>query len=402
MNRAAILAGLLTTLSFLGTARADEAPNITGVEVRLGDELAEILVLSPQALPAPRIRLDRGAIRAWFRGVDQERITERGDGLAIQNVRVRSGAADSALVRIQLGDRRRLSEEVVQLDAFEGGYAIRIARSALPLAPETVVVAPEPSEDEAVQTDDVADEAQEATATEERAAETDTEPATEEAAAPREPTAHPLALSSTTGPTESSLPYGLILLITVLLGALHLVMRFVAKKKNALPAPDISVVASKRVGPRHQLLVVRALGEEHLLSVNAGQTQIITSVTQSTAISMAATEPALSLPQPAPTKDTPTDSLARKLGLPASAIPAAKAALSPDERFGARLLELAGARRDHGTRTDRLSAPPSQAETLRAPRTPTLSGLNPGRGEASSAAHQESPVAGLLALRQRP
>ncbi|MEM1416769.1 MAG: flagellar biosynthetic protein FliO, partial [Myxococcota bacterium] len=84
--------------------------------------------------------------------------------------------------------------------------------------------------------------------------------------------ATPPVLASASEGTE--LPYGLLLAITAILGGLHLLMKALAKRgRIPMPEASIDVVASKRLGTRHQLVVVRALGEEHLLSVNGGQLQ---------------------------------------------------------------------------------------------------------------------------------
>ena len=50
------------------------------------------------------------------------------------------------------------------------------------------------------------------------------------------------------------------------------------KTGKAGPVSDIEIISTKRIGNKHQLLVVRALGEDHLLSINAGRTDRITSL----------------------------------------------------------------------------------------------------------------------------
>ena len=50
------------------------------------------------------------------------------------------------------------------------------------------------------------------------------------------------------------------------------------KTSKAGPVSDIEIISTKRIGNKHQLLVVRALGEDHLLSINAGRTDRITSL----------------------------------------------------------------------------------------------------------------------------
>ncbi|MBI5161578.1 MAG: flagellar biosynthetic protein FliO [Micrococcales bacterium] len=68
-------------------------------------------------------------------------------------------------------------------------------------------------------------------------------------------------------------------LLTLGLAGAYLVLRLLRRGGGAGKGrPQIEVVAAKRLGPRHQLLVVRAFGRDHLLSVNGGTTQRIASV----------------------------------------------------------------------------------------------------------------------------
>ena len=67
--------------------------------------------------------------------------------------------------------------------------------------------------------------------------------------------------------------------VSILLGFVYIFVRFFMKKTNkAGPVSDIEIISTKRIGNKHQLLVVRALGEDHLLSINAGRTDRITSL----------------------------------------------------------------------------------------------------------------------------
>jgi len=75
---------------------------------------------------------------------------------------------------------------------------------------------------------------------------------------------------------------GLLLLASLLLGMIYAGLQLVVRRKRqAQPAPPITVLGARRLGPRHQLLLVRALGEDHLLSVQAGRTEHIASVASS-------------------------------------------------------------------------------------------------------------------------
>jgi flagellar biogenesis protein FliO len=61
-------------------------------------------------------------------------------------------------------------------------------------------------------------------------------------------------------------------LLAVAYGALRL---FLKKKAGTDEIPAINVVAQKRLGPRHQLVIVRAFDRDYLLSIQGGQTTVV-------------------------------------------------------------------------------------------------------------------------------
>lgn len=343
-------------LATLASSTAFAEIPLTGTQVQVDADYAWVLLLSASELPEPRLRVGRGEVKLWFRGVDHERLTQPGDGLAFRDVRVRGGAGDSALVHIRLGDRREISTDDITVVPFDGGSAIRFRRGALPQRPAEMNSLP-------VETPEVEEAVAEAELEEpqEAAAEGEATEESEESA--------PMGLLATEtdgalaggileGPEDSKgSPVGVLLLITALLGALLVVVRLVvSRRKGVSIAPDIDVISTKRIGPRHQLIVVRALGEEHLLSVNGAQTQLITSVSQDSEMDeemIRLTKPripaALSNSQP-PADSRPPMSFAMP--------PQSKVA--SDERFGARLLDLAGRRTD----TTSTPAPSSPASAV--------------------------------------
>jgi hypothetical protein len=80
----------------------------------------------------------------------------------------------------------------------------------------------------------------------------------------------PQLLESKNGPSGTQV----LLIVSLVLGAVYGGLRvFVRRRVAVLPRPDIQVLGSKRLGTRHQLMIVRALGQDHLLSVNGGRTE---------------------------------------------------------------------------------------------------------------------------------
>lgn len=358
----ALALALLSSMAIGSTALA-EIP-LTGTQVQVDEDFAWVLLLSPGELPEPNLRVGRGEVKLWFRGVDHERLTQPGDGLAFRDVRIRAGAGDSALVHIRFGDRREISTDDISVVPFEGGSAVRFRRGALPQRPAEMNAAADSAEFEEGTSDLVAD--LESDATEAGADDESLAAEADEAAMDEAEQSAPLLSTETDGVLAGGIldgqdeskgsPVGLLLLVTALLGLLLLFVRVVvSRRKRILPAPDIDVISTKRIGPRHQLIVVRALGEEHLLSVNGTQTQLITSVSQDSELP----DDMLRLPAPPSTPPRPsTPPLETRP--PVSFLMPSPARASSDERFGARLLDLATRRTDIASS----SAPSSPASAV--------------------------------------
>jgi len=295
--RALLAVSMVLVLSLCGSiARAD---SITRLAFALESDDVVLRVDSDAALGSPRMHLDAGAVRLWFPGVAQGHFIERrGDGRALRRVTARPGAADTALVMLELGDARRLAPEDVRV-ALDGTHAIvRIARAVLPAAapvatraaaatatatatatapataPATAIApAPAPATATAAAT---------ATATAAATA-TATAPAltaaTTRAATRAETLRPPAAMGGFAGAIPDSKSAGMrtVALLVVLLGGLALFGRWLKQKRASRPAAAIRVIASHRLGAKHQLVVVRAFDQEILLSVNGGETRRIAS-----------------------------------------------------------------------------------------------------------------------------
>ncbi len=299
--RALLAVSMVLVLSLCGSiARAD---SITRLAFALESDDVVLRVDSDAALGSPRMHLDAGAVRLWFPGVAQGHFIERrGDGRALRRVTARPGAADTALVVLDLGDARRLAPEDVRV-ALDGTHAIvRIARAVLPAAapvatPRATTAATAPAAATATApaaATATAPAAAPASATAPAAAPasaTATAPptATATALAPAAPTTRaatraetllpPAAMGGFAGAIPDSKSAGMrtVALLVVLLGGLALFGRWLKQKRACRPAAAIRVIASHRLGAKHQLVVVRAFDQEILLSVNGGETRRIAS-----------------------------------------------------------------------------------------------------------------------------
>jgi flagellar biogenesis protein FliO len=301
------LASMGLVLAVALCASTAQADSITRFTVELEEADAVVRLDSDVTLGGPRMHLDAGSVRLWFTGVRQGAFLERrGDGRAVRRVSVRPGSGDTALVTLELGDARRLVPEDVRV-AFDGTQAVvRIARSVLSpaMAPEVttaplpaVVPAPTEAPLPAVAPRVLAAPAQ-------AAAPVPAAPPTPAATPAARSEAGPLAAPAATQPSRrpavsarpepprppeslggfgGAMPEGkssglrTVGMVVALLLGLALFGRWLQQKRAKRPAAAIHVVASHRLGTKHQLVVVRAFDQEILLSVNAGETRRIAS-----------------------------------------------------------------------------------------------------------------------------
>jgi hypothetical protein len=99
----------------------------------------------------------------------------------------------------------------------------------------------------------------------------------------------------------------------VVLGAVYAVLRLKLRKRGAEFVPtEIQVLGNKRLGARHQLMIVRALGQDHLISVNGGRTERIAS--SETLRRLPATASGTPVPGATPPAEQPKSRLGLGLG----------------------------------------------------------------------------------------
>lgn len=264
-RRAVLLCALTLALAFPLTASANR---FTAVSYELTDEHAVINLESDAPVGVPRIGTPGGMVKAWFDDMEHSSIRVEGDGDVFRYLRVRPGAQGSGLLTLRLTDNRNLERAAIDIQRDGTQTRILIPRAQLPGAPEgSVIAAIEAAVGESTETDD-------------------------EAAAAEAPIL-PLGAVDADSPQDSVISeesdyglatgrgadVGIMVFVSILLGFVYIFVRFFMKKTaKAGPVSDIEIISTKRIGSKHQLLVVRALGEDHLLSINAGRTDRITSL----------------------------------------------------------------------------------------------------------------------------
>lgn len=318
LTRAGALAVTLLVPS-LASARAVE-------DVTLSADPADIVltVASDAALHAPTIRTYPGVVRIRFYDAHETPALRLvGDGGAVRSVDVGSGSDLSAALVLMLGDRTRLAPADVRVERDEHKVVIKIARGLLPAVREgspmqtakqvlpkpvapvaAVVKAPvaKPVAPQALQTASAVPTPPAAVSATSAVAPAAAAVAAPVAAPVVQPQAElppaepaPPAVKSTpltvlgakkapaavAPKSELKLASGgssampVLLTISALLALAYGVMRLMIRKNGAVQIPAIDIVAQKRLGARHQLVIVRAFDRDYLLSIQGGQTTVV-------------------------------------------------------------------------------------------------------------------------------
>jgi flagellar biogenesis protein FliO len=276
---------LLKTLgmsaALLGYATLVEAQGIEGLTMTSDPEDIVFTVRADESLHTPSVQTYEGSVRVRFREMDTPEVIQvRGDGAAIKLADVRGGSHDSSVLRLDLGDATKLAVEDVRVEKRGHSVVVRIARDLLPPMAE-----PRTHDGKAAAAAAAAPVATPAAPVAKAAPAPAKAEVPAAAAAPVKPAAPaPLAkakakdvpLADALANSGSSSPMPMLLAISAILAVAYAALRLVMKKQKSAQGPrvaaPIDIVAQKRIGPRHQLVIVRAFGREHLLSIQGGTT----------------------------------------------------------------------------------------------------------------------------------
>ena len=276
---------LVLVAALLATPSMASANGISNVSMTTEGDQAIVRVESLDALGKPWSRIDHGRVRVWFPRVTRDiRLERTGDGRLVESLRVRPGASDSAVVHIVLAPRVRLSPEAIAIEHDANGATIRVdlqghAPAAAPTTAETVPSDPDAAGEPATALPAAAPKAaaRPATAAGDPAAATALF-ATDAASGAATVDDGTSSADAKLGGGEAGASLGALLLASLVLGALYAGLRLGLLRRRRRPdLAGIEVLSAKRLGTKHQLLLVRALGEDHLLSVNGAQTERLAS-----------------------------------------------------------------------------------------------------------------------------
>jgi flagellar biogenesis protein FliO len=272
--------------ALLGYASLAQAQGIEGLTMTSDPEDIVFTVRADEPLHTPSVQTYEGSVRVRFREMDTPEVIQvRGDGAAIKLADMRGGSHDSSVLRLDLGDATKLAIEDVRVEKRGHSVVVRIARDLLPpmAEPRThdgKTAAPLAAAPIAAPAAPVAKPAP-APAKAEALAKAEA-PAAAPAAKPAVPAplakakAKDVPLAKALANNGSSSPMPMLLAVSAILAIAYAALRLVMKKQKSAQGPraaaPIDIVAQKRIGPRHQLVIVRAFGREHLLSIQGGTT----------------------------------------------------------------------------------------------------------------------------------
>jgi hypothetical protein len=275
-------------------AKADQM-RVTSYDI--DDAGGTIMLASDQPIGEPWLRIEKGVVRVWFpRVTDIARFEHEREGDdAIRALVLRSGASETAVLRIELAHNRTLSADDIQIvrQGQQASVRVRVpnpkrasqpsAAAAPAAATSRSAAAPQPAA-----AGPVAAPAPVAVAAAAAA------PA---AGAPLTSKREP-AFSDTHEAQRAGAPWLALGLATLLLGGVLTALQYFNRRRTP-GRPMIEVIGARRIGHRQELVIVRALGSDHLLLCAGGRAERVAS----TPTPLALPEEELLLPPPPPSTD---------------------------------------------------------------------------------------------------
>jgi hypothetical protein len=262
-------------------------------DVLLGSDAQDIMItiLADSPLNAPTVRTYAGSLRVRLYDTKETPLLKiTGDGGAVRSLDVANGSDQTAAIVVNFTDRTRLNPTDVRIEREGAKVVLRIARGLLPALREGASSAAKPAPVPAPVAPPVTVR-EPAPAPTAAAAPAKQEPAKPAPVAKQEPTLAPTPKKTTLGqpapkpdttvkdlklaPRSESSTMPILIAVSALLALCYGVLRLVMKKQAGVEIPAIDVVAQKRLGPRHQLVIVRAFDRDYLLSIQGGQTTVV-------------------------------------------------------------------------------------------------------------------------------
>ena len=393
MKSAVLTAVCVLAGSFISVAQANPL-RVTSCGM---DALGGTVNLESDApLGEPWMRIEGKLVKIWFPHIDQvsKFDHERDSSEAIKALALRAGGSDTGMLRVELGSQRHMSREdiVVTRNGQQAQVSLRMpapkpayveparAPAAAPVAPvQPAAVQPVA----AAPAQPVAAAPAPAHAQPEQAAAAATSPL---GAAGTKPDADADELGALPDNDKRTSPIVWLGFACLVLGGVWAGLSLMNKKKRPNELPAIEVVGSRRLGHRQELLIVRALGADHLLLCTNGHAERVASS-----------------PSPnAPTLSLPADTQSEPESLHTQARPSQAGGLGIISRLSSqhrlrKLLDSVDNEGDQGDLGNDNSFGDELNAVTRKSRRPSLHSLPP----AGPAQRSSEAVAGITRLRQR-
>jgi hypothetical protein len=265
-----VLAGSITSV-----ARADQL-RVTSYD--MDAQGGTVNLESDAPLGEPWMRIEGKMVKIWFPHIDQvsKFDHERDSSEAIKALALRAGGSDTGMLRVELGSQRHMSRDDIVVT--RNGQQAQISLRMPAPKPNPTFVDPQ-----AARAQQAAPAAAAQPAALQPTAAAPTQPLAATAPTPAPATEQPAAAANTslaaTGAKPDTDELGAIADDTgkrtspivwlgfacLILGGVWAGLSLMHKKKRPHELPAIEVVGSRRLGHRQELLIVRALGADHLL-----------------------------------------------------------------------------------------------------------------------------------------
>lgn len=280
--RSSWLAAAIALLLGASTARA-QAHTVDRVDVETTPEAVAVSIHG-RGLRAPRVDLAEREIKLFLERTALPRwLDTTGDGRVLVGVRARPGQQGAAVLSLRLHPGSEpIDATLIQVESTPERIQVLLDPRLVPAPAPAPAGAATSAPSVAAPTPSPAPSASSAR----EAPRTSSPPSPSPSpAAPRDPRAArpPSSLGQPSAPPTMGIvaegpPTQLIgLLLAVAAGAFAVVW-WMRKRGGPRAKASIEILASERLGPKHQLVVVRALGREHLLAMGPEGAKRIASV----------------------------------------------------------------------------------------------------------------------------
>jgi hypothetical protein len=262
----------LLIIALLLAPRLAHAEQMRVTSYDIDDAGGTIVLASDQPIGEPWLRIEKGVVRVWFpRVTDIARFDHEREGEdAIRALLLRAGASETAVLKIELAHNRTLSSDDIQItrSGLQASVRVRVPdpkRTPPPSAAGDAKAAasrhvtPQPLAAVVATAPMVA-------------------PAPVAAPAPAKPLMpkREMAFAESREAQRAGAPWLALGLATLLLGAVLTVLQYFNKRRSPGRA-TIEVIGTRRLGHRQELLIVRALGSDHLLLCTGGRAERVAS-----------------------------------------------------------------------------------------------------------------------------